>query len=1173
METAPLKTFATTARTQLVKEVTARLGIVLQESSLERRENLAAISQLEKAVQSEGAGSEGRRRVAERVAYTWFNRIVALRFMDANGYTEVGVVSPAVGQTVGQPEVLAEAKRGQIDRRIVTNNATVDRVTGLLNGTLTSDDPQREAYGVLLTAYCRYWNRAMPFMFEHEGDYTELLMPADLLSDESIIAKAVSVLTPEVCEDVEVIGWIYQFYIAERKDEVFAGFKKGLKAGVDEIPAATQLFTPHWIVRYLVENSLGRLWLLNRPDSKLAEQMDYYIAPIEAETDYLKVSSPEELKILDPACGSGHMLTYAFDLLYAMYEEEGYAPTEIPTLILTNNLYGTEIDPRAGALAAFALTMKGRAKQRTFLNKAVTPNICVLEPIRFTPDELVALVTGDGERSAEKEFFNQFADVDTFGSLIRPKEDLIGELGSKLALLGDTDLFVTDVLSRASRVLTQAEYLSSRYHVVVTNPPYMGSKNMSGKLSEWAKHEWPISKSDLFAMFIERCLQLVIHDGYIGMITMQSWMFLSSYEKLREHLLSSKVITSMAHLGANAFDTISGEVVSTTAFIVKNRRSDGTMGSYIRLSSGPSEAAKQVDLSQAVDHADCPWLFQAAVEDFRKIPGSPIVYWFTQSVFDLFASGRTVASIARAAKGLVTADNQRFVREWSEVSWNAVGVGYPDRESANSSGKRWFPYAKGGEFRRWAGKYESVVDWYDDGREIQTTLTDDGSRVRATNFNLDRIFKRGLTWTVVTTGGPSFRVAADGFLYDAAAGVLQSANEQYLLGLLNSVTTTYILDGLNPTINLHPGYLGAVPLPVESSQSRIEEISRSAVEISMHDWDIRETSWNFAASPLIAQTTSLELAYQAARERWRRWTIDLKSMEEEINRHFIALFGLENLLSPEVSLSRLSLDANPSFRYKGIRNDDERERALLRDSILDFLSYAVGCMFGRYCLESPGLVLMNQGDTLQDYLKIIPNPSFAPDGDNVIPVLGDDWFDDDVVERFRKFLRIAFGDEGFEENLRFIERVLGKDLGSYFVTDFYKDHVQRYKKRPIYWLFSSPEGSFNALIYMHRYSSSTVGAVLNEYLREFQAKLRAELGNQTRISGSPSTSARDKARADKEVDRIRKMLLEVEEYEHNVLYPLATQQITIDLDDGVKANYPKFGAALKGIPGLESASD
>ena len=492
METAPLKSFATWARNALIREVTARIAAVLAPGSSERVEQARAVAALEKAVGAAGGGHKGRAAVADKVAYTWFNRIIALRFMDANGYTGIGVVSPQAGLEVGQPEILADAKRGVIDTEVVSQT-TRTAVAGLLDGTRASGDPQGEAYALLLADYCRHWNRAMPFMFEREGDYTELLVPANLLADDSVLNRSVKVLTEEVCKDVEVIGWLYQFYISERKDEVFAGFKKNKKAGADEIPAATQLFTPHWIVRYLVENSLGRLWLLNRPSSGLVNQMDYYIAPVDEETDFLKIAKPEELKVIDPACGSGHMLTYAFDLLYAIYEEEGYGPAEIPGLILANNLYGTEIDPRAGALAAFALTMKARSRLRTFFSKQVEPNICVIEPISFSSDELELLTAGIGDRHDEEAFWNQFQHADTYGSLIRPKEELIEPLKLHLAASApmDGDMIRSELHERARQVVDQAGYLSHGYHVLIANPPYMGTRNMSDRLRDFAVNTFP----------------------------------------------------------------------------------------------------------------------------------------------------------------------------------------------------------------------------------------------------------------------------------------------------------------------------------------------------------------------------------------------------------------------------------------------------------------------------------------------------------------------------------------------------------------------------------------------------------------------------------------------------------------------------------------------------------
>ena len=546
METAPLKNFATWARKELIREVTARIAAVLAPGSSERVEQAKAVAALEKAVTAAGGGDKGRAAVADKVAYIWFNRIIALRFMDANGYTGIRVVSPPAGVEVGQPEVLAEAKRGVIDSEVV-GDGILKTVAALLDGTRASGDPQGEAYALLLEAYCNYWHRAMPFMFEREGDFTELLVPANLLADDSVLNRSVKVLTEDVCQDVEVIGWLYQFYISERKDEVFAGFKKNKKAGPDEIPAATQLFTPHWIVRYLVENSLGRLWMLNRPNSGLVSQMDYYIAPVDEETDFLEISQPEELKVIDPACGSGHMLTYAFDLLYAIYEEEGYAPAEIPGLILTHNLYGTEIDPRAGALAAFALTMKARAKQRTFFNKQVEPNICVIEPISFSPDELDFLVTRDGDKYAEEAFWNQFAQADTLGALITPDPAMTTRLARHLESVDDDgDILKADAVDWAWRAIRQAEFLSPKYSVVVANPPYMGSRNSSPALSNFAAERFPNTRMDLYAMFIERGLGLATQRGLTAMVTMESWMFIRSFKALRHTVLSCLLYTSDA---------------------------------------------------------------------------------------------------------------------------------------------------------------------------------------------------------------------------------------------------------------------------------------------------------------------------------------------------------------------------------------------------------------------------------------------------------------------------------------------------------------------------------------------------------------------------------------------------------------------------------------------------
>ena len=862
METAPLKSFATWARVELISEVEARLAAVLAPASAERIENPETVRSLESAIEEAGGGDIGRRAVTDRVAYTWFNRIIALRFMDANGYTTAGIVSPEHGQSVGQPEILADAKRGMFDPDVVSEQAQA-AVMQLLDGRRPSNDPQGEAYQVLLAEYCNYWNLSMPFMFERAGGYTDLLIPANLLADDSLLDRTVETMTPEVCRDVEVIGWLYQFYISEKKDEVFAGFKKNKKAGADEIPAATQLFTPDWIVRYLVENSVGRLWMLNHPSSRLVDQMEYYIEPVDEETEFLKISSPEELKIIDPACGSGHMLTYSFDLLYAIYEEEGYAPSEIPSLILTHNLYGTEIDQRAGALAAFALTMKARAKQRTFFSRDVEPNICVLEPISFTRAELEllrpqTLASTDLAFSTHREidaFWNQFEHADTFGSLIRPNADLIQPLRDHLETLDKDRLGAPELRENAERVLKQALFLTRRYDVAIANPPYMGSKQMNALLSQFLKKNCPDSKSDLFAAFMERCTDLAVPGGAVAMITMQSWMFLSSYEKLRKSLLERQHISSMLHLGARAFDSIGGEVVSSTAFVLTNQLAESFIeesaktGVYIRLVDGSSEQEKIASLSTALSERISETDFYlASSSDFAMVPGSPIVYWLSENMLRGFAEHDPLGSVTALAVGLQTGDNNRFLRQWWEVSSIRTAFACTSREEATASGARWFPYNKGGEFRKWYGNQEFVVNWENDGEEVSDF------RPRSVIRNPDTYFSPSVSWSDISSGEAAFRRYPVGFIHDSTGhsgfGLDDLLDRTALL--LNSRYVLELMEVLAPTLHFHIGYVGLVPVAAGATALDID-VLEDLVNTSRADWNSFETSWNYERNPLIAQ--------------------------------------------------------------------------------------------------------------------------------------------------------------------------------------------------------------------------------------------------------------------------------------------------------------------------------
>lgn len=1167
METSKLKKFAQFARRSLLEQVTAKLKLVLADESPARRERPQAIKKLEDAVTD-----QGKEQVIERVAYIWFNRFCALRFMDVNRYNRIGIVSPAEGQF--QPEILADAKMGHIDEEMVSE-PTRQKIFSLLDGKTPSQDPQGEAYRLLVVAACNYWHSSMPFLFERIDDYTELLMPDDLLSGNSILAYTREAMTPDACEDVEVIGWLYQFYISEKKDQVFADLKKNKKVSPENIPAATQLFTPHWIVRYLVENSLGRLWMLNRPGSSLIKQMDYYIKPEEPVTDFLRISTPEEIKVCDPACGSGHMLTYAFDLLYAIYEEEGYESADIPAKILTHNLYGIEIDERAGELAAFALTMKARAKQRRFFRKPIQPNICVLESVRFDEGELkeyMDFVGRDLFTAPLQTTLRQFEETDNFGSLIRPDvTDVEGMLRILESKNISGQLFISMTHQKVLQALRQANYLSPKYHVVIANPPYMGGRNMNGRLGAWLKDNYTDVKSDLFSAFIVRNAEMALPKGQLGFMSPFVWMFISSYEKLRDYLINKKTITSLVQLEYSGFD---GAVVPICTFTIENSYCPAYRGGFVRLAEFKGAENQSPRTIEAIKNPDCGWFYRASSEDFRKIPGSPITYWVEESIANAFRDYAKFEEVAPTRKGMVTARNEIYVRDWHEVALDNSGLDlYSDRERAKESGKKWFSYLKGGGFRKWYGNKFDVVNWENDGELLQTTKHPSEDRIWATNFNLEYIFKPNVNWGAITSSDFSARVSQGGELFDAGGSACfpSKIDPKTILGFLNAKISRSMLRALNPTLNFQAGNIANLPFLLSVDTSSTRDNVEKLVLGHKSDWDSYETSWDFTNLPLLNsdyRQPTLQATYQKLRAHWRETTLEMQRLEEENNRIFIEAYGLQDELTPDVPLEEITLTCHPHYRYGNDKSEDELEALLLADTMRELVSYAVGCLFGRYALDKPGLILANQGETIEDYLKRVPEPTFEADDDNVIPMLDGDWFTDDITERFREFLRIAFGEEHYDENLRFVEQALGKDIRKYFLKDFYNDHVRRYKKRPIYWLFSSPKGSFNALIYMHRYQPHTVGTVL-EYLRDFKdEKLQARKNHLEAISISTGASQGDKTKALKEIEKINKILAELDDYERDVLYPLATEQVEIDLDDGVKANYPKFGTSLKKITGL-----
>ncbi|AKB67707.1 putative type II restriction enzyme methylase subunit [Methanosarcina mazei LYC] len=1089
---------------------------------------------------------KGYEQVMEEVTYTWFNRLVALKFMEMNGCLP------------GQIKVFTSTDPNKPEPDLLTNALKLDFLN--LNRDLILDlkaeNKDEELYKYLILKLCNYLNKIMPFLFEKIEDYTELLFPDKLLHTGSVLHDLNSIIPDEDWKEVEIIGWIYQDYIAPKKDKVFADLKKNIKISKENIPAVTQLFTPHWIVRYLVENSLGRLWMLNRPESSLVDRMEYYIKPEQQETDFLKINSPEELKICDPACGSGHMLVYAFDLLYAIYEEEGYTPSEIPEMILTHNLFGIEIDKRAGELAGFALTMKARGKDRRFFNKQVQPNICMLENVAFKQGELDAYIDVVGKdlfTNDHRATLIQFEEADNFGSLIRPVakdvSDLLHFLESK-NLSGNLSLLSTH--QNVLKALKQADYLNPKYHVVIANPPYMGGKGMNNELRAFAQNNYPDSKSDLFAMFIERNLNLAMQKGMIAMITMQSWMFLSSYENLRKIILSNETILSMAHLGARAFDSIGGEVVSTTTFVVENAQHLEYKGTYLRLVDGNCEAEKETDLKEKISEPS-----HASAADFKKIPGSPIAYWVSERVRKSFNEFSRLGDIFKARQGMATGDNERFIRLWYEVPIGMIAFGFESKEKLWSTSLKWVPIDKGGDFRKWFGNNLNVISFDERNYVILKSM---GNHCPSE----DKYFLPGVTWSKVSSGNFSTRFSEKGAIFsDAGMKVFAKNNEEltHICGLFNSKVIPIFLDALSETINYEQGNISRLPF-VKSSNSVISDI----IQKSKIDWDSYETSWNFTILPLLQskyRQPTLKETYTTLRTHWKEMTLEMQRLEEENNRIFIEAYGLQDELTPDVPLSEITLTCNPYYRYGNNKTEEELETLLLTDTIKELISYAVGCMFGRYSIDKEGLILANQEDKLANFKEKVPEATFLPDEDNIIPILDDEYYTDDIVGRFKEFLKLTFGAETLSENLDFIAGALSKKneapekvIRNYFLKDFYSDHVKMYKKRPIYWLFTSSEKgkAFNALVYMHRYDKTTLAKMRIDYLLDFESKLDAQ---RSLLEKEIAENSKNSGKAESELVKLNKKINELVKYDE-LLKNKADQMIEIDLDDGVVENYKKF---------------
>ena len=1075
--------------------------------------------------------SKGFTQVMEEVAYTWFNRFAAIRFMELNGYLSHGYRVLSHTQGHSEPEILEKAQylEGGLD------GLEKEEIIALK----TAGNKDAELYRKLIIAQCNELHSAMPFLFERVDDPTELLLPDNLLNTDSVIRQMVDEISENDWKQVEIIGWLYQFYISDKKDALMKA-KTAYKT--EDIPAVTQLFTPNWIVKYLVQNSLGAKWLGTYPPSGIKEKMEYYIEPAEQSVEVKqKIKeitpdslNPEELTVMDPACGSGHILVEAYSLLKQIYSERGYRPKDIPALILTKNLYGLEIDDRAAQLSGFALMMKARQDDRQIFEKQIEPNVTCLKS-----------ANGMGGHFKEaRGLIELFDDAKTFGSLIRVPED-VRDMLPQIKKIADKkksgDLFEQKDAEVVFDLLRQAELLSKRYDCVIANPPYMGNKGMNGKIKEFASVQYPTTKSDLFAMFIERGFELAKDRiGFNAMVTMQSWMFLSSFEKCRELWLQIRTITTMAHLGARAFSTISGEVVTVTSFTFMNAHIGKFKPSFLRLIDGNEEEKRQgiIDKVNAFTYT--------IQDDFKKIPSSPIAYWVSKRERDLYSNGELLEGISSPRKGLDTGENEKFLRLWHEVS--------VEKSCFNNKVQKtkWFPYNKGGTYRRWYGNREYLINWENDGREIKARLS--FTTKKPTIRNAEFYFREGFTWSTVSAGGFSARYCPPGALFDNGGCTLFSNEKLNLLGgYINSRVMSRFLEFLAPTMNFQPGDIGRALFPRKLLKS--DCVTKDCVQMSKLDWDSFETSWNFEKNPMLSESlraTSIEESFENWVALCKGNVYKMKQLEEKNNTLFIEAYGLQDELTPDVPEDEITL-----------------ARANNEDDIKRLISYSIGCMMGRYSLDKSGLIYAhssNEGFDTKQY------KTFPADDDGIVPITDHEWFDDDVACRFFKFIETAWDKKGLEANLDFIAEVIGRKSGEssrdtirrYYVNDFYKDHCQTYKKRPIYWLVTSgKEKAFQALVYLHRYNEGTLSRMRTEYVLPLQTKINRHIEHLEKDKDrASSTSAANKIQ--KEITSLLKQKEELIKFDEHLRH-YADMKIKLDLDDGVKVNYLKFDDLLAKI--------
>ena len=1103
---------------------------------------------------AERVGAQGYDQTMEAVAYTWFNRFVAIRYMELHGYLAHGYRVLSHPEATGRPEILDHA--ADVDLLGLDREKAIE---------LKLDGTQDEAlYRLLLLAQCNALHQAMPFLFERIGDETELLLPANLLHTDSLIRQLVEQVDEAPWEEIEIIGWLYQFYISEKKGQVIGKVVKS-----EDIPAATQLFTPNWIVKYMVQNSLGAQWLATYPRSPLKGQMEYYIEPAE-QTDEVKAQlaaitpstrNPEELTLIDPASGSGHILVEAYELFKAIYLERGYQKRDVPQLILEKNLFGLDIDERAAQLTGFALMMKGRADDRRLFERGVKLNVMSLvDSAGFDAEGLAKGVKLGGyglEPGDLTELKQLFEHATTFGSLIQVPEGLAKKLLAlkQLSEATSQDLFVSEALKRLGPLVLQAELLAAQYDAVVANPPYMGSGGMNALLKDHLRAEYPGGERDLFSAFILRNLTLSKRHGYLGVMTSFVWMFISSFEELRSKVVCEHTIGSLIQLHYDAFVDAKAHVCT---FILRRGHIASYASSYVRLAEIPGVDNQGPKSLEAIRNRHCGWFFVAAQDQFLHIPGATLVYWSPKRVFEIFSTFPSLENWSELKSGICTGDNDRFYRQWYEMERSRIRFG-----QGGKSGVKWFPTVRGKEFRRWFGDRRSVLNLKDDGYEIANS---------GNNYRLrDRAYyeRVGVTWSRLTSGTLSFRLKTEDVNFGENSPCLFSERDGHeLLALLNSKVSDYFLSLVSPTLSNQVADVGKIP--VVDGQGKTSERGRSLVEISRMDWDSYEISWDFQSLPILTASTEptppLESSYTAWITQNRDTIAEMKRLEEENNRLFIDAYGLADELTPDVPIEQITLTVNPAYRYGGKLTEEEQWTRFRQDTMEELVSYAIGCMMGRYSLDAPGLIYAHSGNGGFDPSRY---STFPADDDGIVPLTDTEWFDDDAAHRLIEFISVAWDEGHLEANLTFLADNLSpkknessrETLRRYLCDSFFKDHLQTYKKRPIYWLFSSgKQKAFQCLVYLHRYNEGTLSRMRSEYVIPLQGKMAARLETLQQGIGAATSTAHQR-RLDRERGSLESRQAELLAFDEKLRH-YADRRISLDLDDGVKVNYGKFGDLL-----------